>query len=331
VKTQFVGFDALKRSVSMTQVLDRYGLREQLHRSGDNLSGPCPIHSGHNHTQFRVSTSRNCWICFGDCNGGGSIIDFVSRKEGLGIRDAALLIQEWFGLQAMGPFPRNGERRPVIEPKAPRSLPAPARAESNPPLRFTLANLDQANPYLMERGLSRETIQTFGIGYCSRGILAGRIAIPIHNTQGQLVAYAGRWPGVPPNGQPRYRLPRGFRKSLELFNLHRAKAVDPVGPLVVVEGFFGCLRVWQAGFRRVVALMGSRMSDRQEELLVATAGPNGRVALLLDEDEAGRKGRAEIQAILSRRLPVKVISVEKPGMQPDQLSPAQLHELLSRS
>ena len=77
----FVGFDALKQAVSMVQVLDRYGLRERLHRSGDNLSGPCPIHAGHNKTQFRVSMSKNCWICFGDCNCGGSIIDFVSRME----------------------------------------------------------------------------------------------------------------------------------------------------------------------------------------------------------------------------------------------------------
>jgi DNA primase len=194
-----------------------------------------------------------------------------------------------------------------------------------------LANLDQGHPYLKERGLSQETIRTFGLGFCTRGILAGRIAIPIHNAQGQLVAYAGRWPGPPPDGQPKYRVPRGFRKSLEIFNLHRAKTVDPAGPLVVVEGFFGCLRVWQSGVRRVVALMGSRMSDCQEELLVSAVGPKGRVALLLDEDEAGRKARAEVQAILSRRLLVQVIRLEKPGMQPDELSPAQLSQLLSRS
>ena len=88
-KPTFVGFDALKRAVSMAQVLDHYGLTDRLHRSGDSLSGPCPIHAGHNKTQFRVSLSKNCWICFGDCNGGGSIIDFVSRKEGVGIREAA--------------------------------------------------------------------------------------------------------------------------------------------------------------------------------------------------------------------------------------------------
>ena len=89
---KFVGFNVLKQAVSMEKILDRYGLLEQLNRSGDSLSGACPIHAGHNKTQFRVSLSKNCWICFGDCHQGGSIVDFVSRKERVGIRDAALLI-----------------------------------------------------------------------------------------------------------------------------------------------------------------------------------------------------------------------------------------------
>src|SRR6266446_4361861 len=90
---KFVGFDTLKRAVSMTEILDRYGLTEHLRRSGDSLSGACPLHNGHNKSQFRVSLSKSCWICFGDCHTGGSIIDFVSHKEGVGIRQAALLVQ----------------------------------------------------------------------------------------------------------------------------------------------------------------------------------------------------------------------------------------------
>ena len=44
---KFIGFDRLKQSVTLEQVLERYGLLERLHRSGDSLSGPCPIHQGH--------------------------------------------------------------------------------------------------------------------------------------------------------------------------------------------------------------------------------------------------------------------------------------------
>src|ERR1700741_2970407 len=97
----------------------------------------------------------------------------------------------------------------------------------------------------------------FGLGYCPFGSMAGRIAIPIHNRNGKLVAYAGRWPGVLPRIRPKYKLPRSFRKTRELFNLHRALTVAHESSLKVVEGFFGCMAVWQAGFRRTVALMGS--------------------------------------------------------------------------
>ena len=114
----FIGFDRLKQSVTMEQVLDRYGLRERLRHSGDSLSGVCPLHQGHNPTQFRVSLSRNCWICFGDCHRGGSIIDFVSRMEKVGIREAGLLLQDWFNLK-----PVNGVEmpKPAVKDKVIRS------------------------------------------------------------------------------------------------------------------------------------------------------------------------------------------------------------------
>jgi len=323
---KFVGFNVLKQAVSMEKILDRYGLLEQLNRSGDSLSGACPIHAGHNKTQFRVSLSKNCWICFGDCHQGGSIVDFVSRKEGIGIRDAALLIQDWFKVQPNG---SNGNGRNGHKPPQGIAMPQPPGGD-NQPLGFKLEHLDHQHPYLAERGLTKETIDTFGPGYCRAGSLSGWIAIPIHNAAGQLIAYAGRWPGEPPNGQPRYRLPRGFRKSLELFNLHRAKSADARLPLVIVEGFFGCMRIWQAGHRRVVALMGSMLSAAQEELIVRTAGPGGRVILLFDQDEAGRKGSVETGERLDRLLEVRTVALAGEGRQPDSLEPERLLALLNQ-
>jgi DNA primase len=323
---KFVGFDTLKRNVSMVQILERYGLKERLHRNGDNLSGACPIHGGHNQTQFRVSLSKNCWICFGDCHAGGSIVDFVSRKERIGIRDAALLIQEWFNVRADG-VPRAVQAAKLTGEKAVQRA---AEPDWNPPLSFSLKALDRTHPYLNQRGLAEETIRMFGVGHCRTGMFAGWIAIPIHDAKGQLVAYAGRWPGEPRNGEPKYRLPKGFRKSLELFNLDRAKKEDARLPLVVVEGFFGCMHVWQAGYRRVVSLMGSMLSNAQEQLIVRTAGPGGRVILLFDEDEAGRKGSREAQGRLETLLEVRNASVGQEGGQPDGLSSERLIELLNQ-
>jgi len=224
-------------------------------------------------------------------------------------------------------------------PAAPHELPqevsttaretTPETAKVNPPLKFALKSLDPAHPYLIERGFTMETIAHFGVGLCTgKGIMAGRIAIPIHNEQGELVAYAGRWPGNPPDGEGKYKLPTGFHKSLVVYNLHRAKDQAKDQGLIVVEGFFDCMRLHQAGISNVVALMGSSLSDQQEALIVAAVGLQGKVALMFDEDEAGWKGREEALSRLSSRVHVKVIGLGEEGSQPDTMPEAEMKRYL---
>lgn len=175
--------------------------------------------------------------------------------------------------------------------------------------------------------MTPETVETFGIGCCLQGSFRGWIAIPIHNAAGQLVAYARRWPGEPPDDRPKYLLPPGFLKSLELFNQHRAAKEENAGPLVVVEGFFGCMWVWQAGHRRVVSLMGSMLSTAQEQRIIALAGYDRRVLLLFDGDAAGWQGCAQARQRLGRHVAVSAAHLEK-GQQPDSLAPEELLQLI---
>ena len=78
----------------------------------------------------------------------------------------------------------------------------------------------EPNPYLAQRGIDPATAAEFGVGfYPGPGLMSGRIVIPIRNARGQLVAYAGRALDDRP---PKYKVPVGFRKALELFNLQRA-------------------------------------------------------------------------------------------------------------
>ena len=181
----------------------------------------------------------------------------------------------------------------------------------NAPLQFTFRHLDPTHPYLAERGLTEETIATFGLGYhAGRGIMHGRIVIPIHNAAGELIAYAGRWPGNAgwPEGEDKYKLPPGFHKSLVLFNLHRARE-HAVDGLIVVEGYFDTMDFWQRGRKNVVALMGSSMSAEQERLIVETVGPRGRVLLAFDPDEAGRKGMEDAAARLVSQVFVRTVTL----------------------
>ena len=121
----------------------------------------------------------------------------------------------------------------------------------------------------------------------------------------------------------------GFRKSLELFNQHRAASEDSCEPLVVVEGFFGCMRVWQAGHRRVVSLMGSMLSEAQEERIVELAGPEVRCCCCSTKTEPAGKAGPRRWNGLSNRVSVSVIRLED-GQQPDSLGPEELLRLIEQ-
>jgi DNA primase len=92
--------EAVKAAITMEQVLEHYGLLERFKRSGDRLSGPCPIHKGSNSTQFSVSISKNNWNCFGECKHGGNALDIIAILENISIHAAAVKAVEWFNLDS---------------------------------------------------------------------------------------------------------------------------------------------------------------------------------------------------------------------------------------
>jgi DNA primase len=310
----WVDFRAVKQAVSMEAVLRHYQITE-LRRHREQLQGRCPIHRGERDDSFRASLSKNVFHCFA-CQAGGNVLDLVAALERCSIREAALHLQQWFGVS------------PAVEFQVASSHPVQPKGELvrekegwNPPLRFALTGVDPSHPYLMQRGIDRVTAVEFGVGFYARpGLLRERIVIPIHNQQGDIVAYAGR----SLDGRlPKYRLPVGFRKALELFNLYRAAGTGSK-TVIVVEGYFDCMRVHQAGLPWVVALMGSSLAVEQERTLLQHFD---RIVLMLDGDAAGRNASRTIAARLSGRCSLEVVHVPD-GAQPDQLSPAAVRRLV---
>ena len=309
----YVDFEAVKQRVSMQMILDRYSI-DWLRPSGDELIGRCPIHQGEGTRTFHLNLTKNVFNCFSCGAKGGSVIDLAAAKEQCSIREAALKLKAWFDIRedvCVQPI-----KRP---PKSPAEDQQPQLV--NPPLPFKL-RIDSEHGYGMRRGLTRETIRCFETGLClSRGLFEGRYVIPLHDSAGRRIAYAGRRVD---GSEPKYLFPssrRGFRKSHLLFNLHRL--LKQQTSVIVVEGFFSCMRLHQYG-HAAVALLGSSLSRQQEDLL--TRHCRG-VYLLFDGDDAGRRATQQCLARLGKRLCVKAIMLPD-GEQPDMLKAKDVKRLL---
>jgi hypothetical protein len=101
-------FEQLKRTVPIEAVLARYGI--ELKRQGNSLKGRCPIHNGSNPRQFVVS--NNLWQCFSpSCKRGGDIFNLVAELEKIDVKQAALLIAEWFAINPASPVQHRNEQR----------------------------------------------------------------------------------------------------------------------------------------------------------------------------------------------------------------------------
>jgi DNA primase len=297
--TDWIDFKELRKQLDFGDVLRHYGVELKL--SGDQHHGFCPLpsHNGKkNSPSFSANLKRGIWQCFG-CGEKGNLLDFAvlmergNPKSGEDVQRVALKLQERFGGEAALRQKEKADSTDVDEGKI----------LINAPLDFELKGLDATHPYLFSRGFSKETVAYFGLGYCSRGVLAKRIAIPLHDRSGKLVGYAGRVVDDKSISEenPKYKFPGrrkrkeviyDFRKSRLLYNANRIS--EPVDDLIVVEGFAGVWWISQAGIRNVAGTMGASCSAEQGEAIVSLVSPGGCVWIFTDGDAAGERCAADI-------------------------------------
>lgn len=319
-KRNWIDYKEIKQNISMKMVLEKYDIFNKLRKSGSNLVGVCPIHKGHNDRQFSVNLDRNIWRCFGDCQGGGNVIDFVSKMENLSLHKAGLKIKEWFpGKQTITTKKKNPQKN---KPKDKKAL----NETVNLPLKFQL-KLNPEHPFFEKKKLSTETVKQFGLGFASKGIMKNRIAIPIHDDKNQLIAYCGRSITEEQSSEEgKYKLPKNFSKTRVVYNLNRLS--DKTDVIIIVESFFSVFQLHQAGYSNIVALMGSELSQAQEDLILKILSPNARIILMFDYDESGIKCTEKCLIQFGKKRYVKAIDFEEYGIKPHNLSEQELQNLL---
>lgn len=303
----WVNFQELRDALDFKTLLTDYGVEFAV--KGDQATAFCPLpahqsRSGRKSRSFSVNLSKGIFQCFG-CQAKGNVLEFGIRMEGLDPSDKTQFRRGALALQKRYIGEGETEERSAKETPTEPIEEAPADETTqcviNEPLEFELKSIDPHHAYLASRGLTAETVAHFGAGYCSRGLMKGRLVIPLHDQTGRLIGYAGRLvdDASIDADTPKYLLPGArvkngvrheFHKGEFVFNGHRVAAEDPDGAdnLVVVEGFFGAMRVFQAGFP-VVALMGATCSEAQARLLLRLTRRHSRIFVMPDGDEAGEK------------------------------------------
>lgn len=343
-KTGLLDFTAIRNDISFDDVLAHYDIAARA--TGPQIKISCPFHEDAT-PSCSINREKGNFNCFG-CPAKGNVLDFIGLMEGYAPNETfkaakrALAIigadaanyRKTEGAPEKPKTPRNGPKTdnkgkrsatpPKSRPEASQAASAsiPKEPKGNPVLDLELS-LDAEHPFLTDRGVTHEQAEAFGIGFCSRGMMRNRIAIPLHNTHGELVAYVGRYAIEPvPEDQPKYKQPKGFEKSLELFNLHRAKAMDKRF-VVVVEGFWSTLRLHANGIP-AAALMGTSVSPAQAQAIVDAGFTH--VILILDGDEAGRVALPAATEVLSQHVYVKTILLLD-GVKPDTMDEAIIDRL----
>lgn len=293
----------------------------------ENLMAKCPFHrkvdgSMERTASFSVSLTKGVWFCFG-CQEKGNLRQlFELLNEPVGSRLDAIL-QELRNTAA-----------PTYNPTRPRLL----EVFDKPLPEKVLGAFDECPVALVEDdGFSESTLQYFGVGYDRKNT---RITFPLRDITGVLVGISGR---TVTDQYPRYKVYDSeftayglaaraqIRKSTILWNgdkvYQEACFRKLTSPIVIVEGFKACMRVWDAGYKNAVALLGTYLSEDQQWVLERVGAP---IVLMLDRNSAGMKGMSEVGRKLSKSLQVRVVG-EYFGEQPSDLCEVEVQEAITRA
>lgn len=141
-------------------IVDFVGEYVRLSKAGSSYKGLCPFHSEKT-PSFVVSEERQSWHCFG-CQKGGDIFTFFMEMEGVEFREALKMLADRTGVE----LPRYN---PQVEKKIKSSHEVLENATRWYEQQLHSEQGREALRYLLERGISEESIRTFRLGYAPEG------------------------------------------------------------------------------------------------------------------------------------------------------------------
>jgi DNA primase len=342
--------DEIRNRVRVSEVIGKF---VTLRRAGREYHALCPFHKEKT-PSFTINDEKGFYHCFG-CGAHGDVIGFTMEYEHLGYREA---IEKLAGMAGLN-VPRETRAEVEREQKS-QSLQQVMEVVTS----WFQEQLEQtsegelARRYLLERGLSAETIAKFRIGYApadrdaltkamhARGITPAqlvetgmlikvddrapysrfrrRLMFPIRDRKSRVIAFGGRvLPGEPNNDAPKYlNSPETplFYKGRQLFNLDLARrAAFDARQLIICEGYMDVIALAQGGIAHAVAPLGTAITAEQLQLCWQLVD---EPTLCLDGDNAGQRAMTRATELsLPLLVPGKTlrVAVMPKGDDPDSL------------
>ncbi len=300
-------------------IVDLVSETVKLRRAGKSYSGFCPFHDNKRTPAFAVFPESGTWRCFGQCNEGGDVFKFVMKKEGWDFAETLKYLADRVGVELKPQSPEQQEQEEQYDRLGNLLEDAVVfyrhQLLQSPQGKSALA-------YFENRGVTRETIETFGLGYApaswettmnyflgkgyqeqelvDAGLVSerenggiydrfrNRLMFAIRDGRGRMAGFGARV--LDPEDVPKYlNSPQTslFDKGRLLYGLDLArKTIRQENEVVIVEGYMDVIVPYQAGFTNAVSPMGTALTEDHMRLLKRYAR---RFILALDADAAGEK------------------------------------------
>ena len=363
--------DSVKEEIrSAINIADIVGRHVALKPAGQNLKGLCPFHKEKT-ASFTVSPAKGIFYCFG-CHKGGDVFKFLMELEGLTFPEALRMLADEAGIK-LKPSHRENAAAPAAADGVQAALSKDELFKINGlALDFyyhQTRSHPQAIEYFVSRGLSKETIREFRLGYAPPGwsaflecakskgideklvVQAGlaivkqdtggaydrfrdRIIFPIFDTSKRPVGFAGR--GLTADAMPKYlNSPETplYQKNKLLYGFHITQQfVRECKSAIIVEGYMDFLALYQAGIKNVIATSGTACTDTHGRILRRFTD---KLFLVFDGDAAGiEAARRAIFVLAPYNFNIRVLTIpddEDPDEYVKARGPKAFNDLLESS
>ena len=322
---------------------------------GDRFTGLCPFPEHNEKTpSFSVSAGKQLYHCFG-CQNSGNIFTYLKKQRGMSFSSAVEYLAEKKGI----PIPKIHKTK--TERISPGLFELSEKICSFFERQLMQTSKDhKVRSYLKKRGYSSDLIQGFRMGYAPKGNVllsflrdpkeqrqamelglinrsnAGdiydnfrhRLIFPILSVQKQVIGFGAR---VLDDSFPKYinsKESKIFHKGQSFYGINEsARYLRQDSFALIVEGYTDFLSLWQAGFKNLVATLGTALTEHHARLLKQYVET---VVMVFDGDQAGARARERsLPLLLGAGLKVKFISLPQ-GQDPDDFIRSKGHQAFQR-